>query len=110
MNEFEDRERAFERKFGMDEEIKFKINSRASKCFGVWAAEQMGLKGGEAENYIMSVVETDVVRPGHEDVLDKVEQDFKEREVSITRHRMQRQMESCLNTAREQVGGGSKDY
>ena len=46
MTSFEDRERSFEKKFAMDEELKFKAEARRNKMLGEWAAGLMGLLSG----------------------------------------------------------------
>src|SRR5687767_1049763 len=45
MNTFEDRQKGFERKFALDEELRFKSTARRNKLLGLWAAEKMGLSG-----------------------------------------------------------------
>ena len=42
MTEFSKRENAFEAKFKLDEELRFKATARRNRLLGVWAAEQMG--------------------------------------------------------------------
>ena len=40
-NKFTDREKAFEKKFQMDEELQFKIAARINKYLGEWASLQL---------------------------------------------------------------------
>src|ERR1700745_1919117 len=56
MTTFDKREEGFEKQFALDEELRFKATARRNKMLGLWAAERLGLKGGEAENYARSVV------------------------------------------------------
>ena len=42
MNKFNEREKSFEKKFQMDEELKFKITARSNKYLGEWASSQLG--------------------------------------------------------------------
>ena len=53
MNSFEDRKKNFENKFAHDEELKFKVNSKRNKYLGEWAAEILGKKDKEKEQYIL---------------------------------------------------------
>ena len=103
MTTFEDRENAFESKFAHDEETKFKINARRNRLLGLWAAEQMGLEGDDADAYAKAVVRADFDEPGEEDVFRKVWGDFQEKEIDVSEHRVRRQMADLLETAREQV-------
>jgi hypothetical protein len=76
MTSFDDRRDAFEKKFAHDEELRFKATARRNKRFGLWAAEQLGKTGAEAEAYAKSVVVADFQEAGDEDVLRKVRDDL----------------------------------
>ena len=103
MSSFDNREKSFEKKFAHDEETKFKINARRNRLLGLWAAEQMGLEGEDADAYAKAVVRADFDEPGEEDVFRKVWGDFQEKEIDVSEHRVRRQMADLLETAREQV-------
>ena len=77
MTTFDNREKAFEDKYAHDQELQFKVNARRNKLFGLWAAKQLGKTGDEAEQYGKDVVMADFEKPGEDDVLAKVEADFK---------------------------------
>ena len=47
MSKFDEREKSFEKKFQMDEELKFKISARANKHLGEWAAKVLGIDSKE---------------------------------------------------------------
>ena len=47
MSSIQDREKAFEAKFALDEELRFKAEARRNKLVGLWAAGLLG-KTGEA--------------------------------------------------------------
>ena len=38
MTTFDDRERGFEKKFELDQELQFKVKARRNKLLGLWAA------------------------------------------------------------------------
>ena len=42
MSTMKDREEGFERKFALDEELKFKAVARRNRMLGLWAAEKLG--------------------------------------------------------------------
>ena len=62
MTTFDERERAFERKFAHDEEMRFRALARRNKLFGAWACERMGLSGEPAARY-MHAFSTSAVKP-----------------------------------------------
>jgi hypothetical protein len=76
MSTFDERESAFENKFVHDEQMQFKVVARRNKLLGLWAAELMGLSGGEADEYAKAVVKADFEEAGHEDVVRKVAADL----------------------------------
>ena len=51
MGSFDDRERAEEAKFALDQQTEFKVTARRNKLLGLWAADLMGLQGDDAEAY-----------------------------------------------------------
>ena len=51
MTTFDKREEGFEKKFAVDEELKFKANARRNRLLGLWAAGKLGLSGAEADAY-----------------------------------------------------------
>ena len=44
MTTFDKREEGFEKKFAVDEELKFKAEARRNKLFGLWVANKLGLE------------------------------------------------------------------
>jgi len=104
MSAFDDRKKAAENKLAHDEEMKFKVAARRNKLFGLWAAEQMGIKGDAAEKYAKDVVAADLEQAGDEDVYRKVAADLKKKGVDLSEHRIRRQMSDLLAQAAKEVG------
>ena len=73
MATFDDREKAFEKKFEHDQQLQFRT------------------------------VEADFEEPGPEDVIRKIKGDFEARGVEKSDHQIRRQLEDCEKEAREQV-------
>ena len=84
MTTFNDRERSYEAKFAHDEELRFKATARRNRLLGQWAAEKLGLAGTSAEDYIKDVIRADFKHPGDDDVVEKVLDDFKAKDVPVT--------------------------
>ncbi len=103
MTTFDDREQAFEGKFIHREKLDFAIEARTSKIFGLWAAEKLGLSGADASTYAQSVVGANLEEPGFDDVLRKVRKDFDEKNLDISDHIMNVELEKALDTAKEQI-------
>ena len=100
---FEKRQKGFEAKWAHDEELRFKVYARRNKLLGLWAAEQLGLKGEPAEAYAKSVVAADFERAGDDDVLEKVGADLKGKDVKISDHMLRLKMDELLETAKRQI-------
>ena len=72
MTMFDDRESAFEAKFGRDEEMAFRVTARRNRLVGHWAAEAMKLTPEESDAYAKSVVQADFEEAGDDDVVRKL--------------------------------------
>jgi hypothetical protein len=103
MVEFNEREKAFEAKFKLDEELRFKATARRNRLLGVWAAEQMGLNESEAGAYAKEVVKADFEEPGDDDVLQKVLTDLQGKGVETSERLVRKQMDELMGVAVEQV-------
>ena len=90
MTTFDKREEGFERKFALDEEMKFRATARRNKLLGQWAAEKLGLSGAEAEAYVKAVVAADFEEAGDDDVFRKVRRDFDAKKVEQSDHQIRR--------------------
>ncbi len=100
---FDNREKAAESKFSMDQQKQFKIEARASKLIGLWAAEQMHITGTEAESYAKSVVAANMDEPGFDDVRRKIVADFKEHNVEATDHLLETVFAKKVEEATAQI-------
>jgi len=103
MTSFEDREKSFERKFALDEELRFKSTARRNKLLGLWAAEKMGLSGDDAQAYAREVVKADLEEPGDEDVFRKIRTDFDGKDVDQSDHQIRHAMADLLAEAVRQL-------
>ena len=103
MTTFDKREEGFERKFALDEEMRFRANARRNKLLGQWAAEKLGLTGAEAEAYAKSVVAADFEEAGDDDVFRKVRKDFDAKGVAQSDHQIRRTMDELLGKAIQQL-------
>jgi hypothetical protein len=99
MTTFDKREEGFEKQFAHDEELKFKATARRNKLLGLWAAEKLGLRGADAEEYAKSVVLADFEEPGDHDVLRKIRRDFDAKGVAQSDHQISRTMSEFLAKA-----------
>jgi Uncharacterized conserved protein len=105
MTTFDKREEAFEKKFAHDEELRFKATARRNKLLGLWAAEQLGKSGPDAEAYAKSVVLADFEEAGDDDVFRKVRADFDAAGVGQSDHQIRRTMTELMAQAIEEVKG-----
>jgi hypothetical protein len=98
---FDDRQKAAENKFKMDEDFRFKVQSRAVHYFGLWAAQQLGISGADAEVYADQVVDSDFDEPGIKDVLRKVQKDFAAKGMDMTEHHLENEYNVHLEAAKK---------
>jgi hypothetical protein len=93
MTTFDDRERGYETRFAREQEFLFKVQTRAAKRLGLWAAEKLGVSGDEAEAYAREVVRADFAEAGIEDVVRKVKADFDAKGIDVTDHTIRRTLQ-----------------
>jgi len=99
MTTFDDRERSFEKKFAMDQELKFKAEARRNRLIGQWAAAKLGLSGSEVDDYVKAVRKADLLEKGDQDVIRKIRQDFAQKGVNVSDQELNRVMAEFLATA-----------
>jgi hypothetical protein len=107
MTTFDKRQDAFEKKFALDEEMKFKATARRNKRLGLWAAEKIGLGGAEADAYAKSVVAADFEEAGDDDVFRKVRGDLDGKGMkTVTDQEIRTKMDEFLHAAIAEVKAG----
>jgi hypothetical protein len=103
MTTFDDRERSFEKKFALDQEFQFKSEQRRNKLLGEWAAGKLGLTGPAVEDYVKAVRKADLASKGHEDVFQKIRQDFDAKQVAVPDAELRRAIADFLAAAVAQI-------
>ena len=98
---YDEREKGFEKKFQMDEELQFKVAARSNKYLGEWISSKLGKTDEEKQNYIQEIIKADMEEAGSEDVFRKVKKDFQTASISIEDSEIRDQMEKALLRAKE---------
>jgi hypothetical protein len=106
MAEFDDRKRAQEKKYELDQEAEFKAQARRAKLVGLWAAGQMGMSGDDAAAYAKTVVIADLEEAGEDDLFRKIRADLDAKGVAQSDHQIKQRMADLLDTARKQIRDG----
>jgi hypothetical protein len=102
---FDKREEAFEKKFTIDEELKFKSMARRNKLLGLWVAEKLGKSGPEADAYAKEVVAAGI-DSGDTSVIRKAMTDLSAKGGAITEAELGAKMAELLAVAVAQVKAG----
>ena len=103
MTTFNEREKAFEKKYEHDQDLKFKVNARRNKLLGLWAAGLMGKSGADAEAYAKDVVLADYEKPGDSDVIEKLVKDLAAAGKPMEDHTIRKQAERLAAEAKDQL-------
>ena len=75
----------------------------ATSCSALWAAEQMGISGADAEAYAKQVVIADFEEPGDADVLRRMLGDLTGKGIAMDEHKVCHEMTRLLEEAKTQV-------
>jgi hypothetical protein len=99
MTTFDDRERSYEKKFALDEELKFRSEQRRNKLIGEWAAGKLGLSGPGVQEYVKSVRKADLTTKGDDDVFQKIRKDFTDKGVTVSDAELRKAMNDFMAKA-----------
>jgi hypothetical protein len=107
MTTFDKREEGFEKKFALDEELKFKAEARRNKLLGLWVAGKLGMADHAATAYAREVVAADFEEAGDRDVVHKVMRDLAAKGETITESELGAKMNELMAQAIVQVKAGT---
>ena len=99
----DDRHQAFETKYALDQQTAFKVEARASKLIGHWAAELLGMTGDAITAYGKEVVAANLDEPGFDDVKRKLQADFEAADVEVSDHTLESIIHAKVIEARAQI-------
>jgi len=100
MNTFDERKKGFEAKFLQDQEAQFKVRAIRNKFVGQWAASIF--QPDNEEEYISEVRIADLQKPGDDDLIDKLFDDFKLKKLNIEKNEIIKKIEECEIKAMEE--------
>jgi hypothetical protein len=106
MTTFDKREEGFEKKFALDEELRFKANARRNRLLGLWAAEKLGLSGSAADAYAKDVVVADFEKAEDDNVFGKVRRDFDAKGIAQSDQDIRKVMVDLMRQAVDQIKAG----
>ena len=101
MNKFNEREKSFEKKFQMDQELQFKVQARSNKYLADFVSLKLGKSENEKNIYIQEIIKADMEEAGQEDVFRKIKEDFKNSSINIEDSEIRDQMARALSRAKE---------
>ena len=101
MNKFDERKKTFEKKFQIDEELKFKVEAKSNKYLGEWVSLKLGKTEEDKQKYIQEIIKADMEEAGKEDVFRKVKKDFQTASITIEDSEIRDQIEKALLRAKE---------
>ena len=104
MTTFDKREEGFEKKFAVEEELKFKAEARRNRLFGLWIAGQLGLTGDAAAAYAKEVVAAEFEGPGA--VAAKITADLKAKNLPVDEPAIRAKLAELMAEAVAQVQAG----
>ena len=101
MTKFEEREKSFEKKFQLDQELQFKVQARSNKYLAEFVSLKLNKSEEEEKKYIQEIIKADMEEAGQEDVFRKIKKDFQEASFSIDDLEIRDQIEKALLRAKE---------
>ncbi len=99
MTTFNEREKGFETKFALDQDLKFRSEARRNKLLAEWAAAKLGITGPALEEYVRAVRKADLEEMGDDDVFRKIKNDLVAGGVTVSDTEIRTQMSELLAKA-----------
>src|ERR1700745_3227302 len=106
MTTFDKREEGFEKKFAVDEELKFKAEARRNRLLGLWAADRQGISGDAASDYARDIITADFDEAGH-GALRKVTADLTANGIAVTEEQIRAKMDELMGQPIAKVKAGN---
>jgi hypothetical protein len=106
MTTFDKREEAFEKKYALDEEAKFKAQARRNRMLGGWVAEKLGLSAEAANDYAKTVIAAEFGDGGDANVIRKVTADLAAKGIAVTDADIRLRMAEFMAQALVQIKAG----
>ena len=108
MTTFDDREQAYEKKFALDQDLKFRAEARRNKLLAEWAAGKLGISGEGVQDYVRSVIKADMEEKGDHDVFRRIRKDFDTTGVKIPDAEIRTVMGELLSKAVNDIEAAAK--
>jgi len=105
MTTFDDREKGFENKYALDQEVRFRVEARRNKLLAEWAAAKLGIMGAALPDYVRSVLKADLQEKGEQDVFRKIHNDFATAGVKVSDQEIRSTMAELMAKAIAEIGG-----
>jgi len=109
MTTFDDREKAFEKKFAHDQDLKFRAEARRNKLLAEWAAGKLGIMGAALPDYVRAILKADLEEKGDQDVFRKIRKDFDDAGVAVPDAEIRTVMGDLLAKAVADIESSKKD-
>jgi hypothetical protein len=106
MTTFDKREEAFEKKYVVDEELRFKAGARRNRLLGLWVAEKLGKTGADADAYAKEVIAAEFEDAHDAAVVRKVASDLAAKGVALSEAEIRVRMDEFMAQAVAQVKAG----
>ncbi len=103
MSSFDEREEAFEQKFALEQEQRFKTEVRHIRHLGLWAAAKLKRSGDAAAAYAAEIVATAVSAEGHEGAIRKLAVDLAS--AGVTEPQIRHRLEELASKPVDGSGG-----
>ena len=108
MTTFDEREKSFEKKFALDQDLKFRAEARRNKMVAEWAAGKLGITGAALDDYVKAVRKADLEEKGDDDVFRKIRKDLDAKSIPVSDTEIRDAMFKFLETAVAQSQNESK--
>ena len=108
MTTFDEREKAFEKKFAIDQELKFKAEVRCHRLLAEWAAGKLCLPDKSREDYLKAMRKADLEDEDSDDLVRRIKLDFDAKGLGIAETEIRSKMREFLAQAVRDIEAAGK--
>ena len=101
MDKFKDRQKAFEAEQSQKEQTEFEKRNSRNKIFAQYILDDIGQS--DNSELLREIILSDLEEPGDEDIIEKVLEDFKKAEYSLSREELLLKFSEFENKAKEDL-------
>lgn len=108
MSSFEKRQKAFEEKYAREQETRFKIETRACRKLGEWAAEQLEFDSNETDLFVDALIQIKVRPQGISNVIKTIQEKLDDSGIEYSTQDLEKMLDAYKDVVKAKLASNDK--